>query len=69
MKNMDISTMNTDDAAVVSLRRCGHFLHHSAGGEKKISNQELMAALTDDEKKTLTELLQKCLNCWNALQD
>ena len=67
MKNMDISTMNTDDAAIVSLRRCGHFLHHSAGAgaEQKKTNQELLAALTEDEKKTLTQLLQKCLKDWN----
>lgn len=64
MQNTDISTMNTDDAAVVSLRRCGHFLHHSASGEQKKTNQELLAALTEDEKKRLTELLQKCLKSW-----
>ncbi len=67
MQNMDISTMSTDDAAIVSLRRCGHFLHHSASGEKKMTNQELAAALTEEEKKTLTALLQKCLNSWNNL--
>lgn len=67
MKNIDISTMNTDDAAIVSLRRCGHFLHHSAGAgtEQKKTNQELLKALTEDEKKTLTQLLQKCLMDWN----
>ena len=67
MQNMDISTMNVDDAAVVSLRKCGHFLHHSAGAgaEQKRTNQELLAALTQEEKETLTNLLQKCLKSWN----
>ena len=67
MQNVDISTMNTDDAAIISLRRCGHFLHHSTGGEHKITNQELLAALTEEEKKALTEILQKCLKSWNSL--
>lgn len=65
MQNMDISAMNTDDAAIVSLRRCGHFLHHSAGKDQEKTSQELLSALTEDEKKTLTELLQKCLKQWN----
>lgn len=67
MQNMDISSMNTEDAAVVSLRRCGHFLHHSAGKDQAKTNAELMTVLTEDEKKTLTELLQKCLKHWETL--
>ena len=67
MQNLDISTMNTDDAAVISLRRCGHFLHHSAGADKGKTNAELMAALTEEEKKTLAGLLQKCLRSWETL--
>ncbi len=64
MQNMDVSTMNADDAAIVSLRKCGHFLHHSAGREQNRTNQELMAALTEEEKKMLVALLQKCLSSW-----
>lgn len=67
MQNMDISSMNADDAAVISLRRCGHFLHHSVGKEQNKTNQELLTVLTEDEKKALTDILQKCLNYWNAL--
>lgn len=66
MQNMDISAMNTDDAAVISLRKCGHFLHHSAGKNQTKTNAELLAVLTEEEKKTLTELLQKCLNSWQT---
>lgn len=64
MKNIDISTMNTDDAAVTSLRMCGHYLHHSATGEKAKTNAQLLSELTDGEKKDLTNLLQKCLRSW-----
>ena len=61
---MDISSMSTDDAAIVTLRRCGHFLHHSAGKESGKTNSELLAALNEEEKKTLAVLLEKCLNSW-----
>lgn len=67
MQNIDISTMNLDDAAVISLRKCGHFLHHSAGKDQAKTNKDLLTALTDDEKKILTDLLQKCLNSWETL--
>ena len=64
MENMDTTTMNTDDTVIVTLRRCGHYLHHSAGKESGKTNAELLAALNDDEKKTLAELLGKCLKSW-----
>lgn len=67
MQNMDISAMGAEDAAVLSLRKCGHFLHHSAGADKGRTNAELMAALTEEEKRTLAELLQKCLRSWERL--
>lgn len=66
MANLDITKMNADEAAVFSIRKCGHFLHHSAGKDSTKTNEELMAALTEEEKKTLTELLQKCLASWNS---
>ena len=56
--------MSTDDAAIVTLRRCGHFLHHSAGKESGKTNSELLAALNEEEKKTLAVLLEKCMNSW-----
>lgn len=64
MRNLDVSVMNDDDAAIASLRMCGHYLHHSATGEKAKTNSELLAPLTDDEKKILTDLLQRCLKSW-----
>ena len=64
MQNTNISNMNTDDAAIITLRRCGHYLHHNAGKDSTKTNAELLSALTDDEKKVLTDLLGKCLNSW-----
>ena len=43
------------------LRRCGHFLHHSAGTEDTAS---LLNALTTEERATLEGLLEKCLAHW-----
>lgn len=69
MQKMDLSAMSVDDAAVVSLRKCGHFLHHSAGKDRTVTNEQLMAVLTDEEKQQLTALLQKCLRSWQTLSD
>lgn len=66
MKSLDMSAMNTDDAVILSLRKCGHFLHHSAGRDQAKTNAELASVLTDEEKKTLTDLLEKCLKSWQA---
>lgn len=43
------------------LRRCGHFLHHSAGTEDTAS---LLNALTAEERAALEGLLEKCLAHW-----
>lgn len=64
MRDFDVSQMTPEDAAVMSLRRCGHYLHHSAGKDSEITNSQLMQALTEDEMKQLTELLGKCLEAW-----
>lgn len=64
MQGRDLSSMNIDDAAIIMLRKCGHFLHHSVGKDSAKTNEELLVKLTDDEKKALVELLQKCLESW-----
>lgn len=64
MRNIDITSMSTTDAALASLRMCGHYLHHSATGDNAKTNEELLAVLNDEEKETLTDLLQKCLKSW-----
>lgn len=69
MKMADISTMNLDDAAVISLRQCGHFLHHSVGKGQENTNSELMSVLTEEEKKVMVDLLQKCLKHWEERQE
>ncbi len=60
----DISAMGPEDAAVITLRQCGHFLHHSAGKDSGKENRALMSALTEAEMRQLTALLQKCLDSW-----
>ena len=67
MKNTDISKMSIQDDAVISLRQCGHFLHHNAGKDSSKTNAELLAVLTEDEAKMLSDLLRKCLNHWKTL--
>ncbi len=60
----DISTLSTDDAVIMLLRKSGHYLHHNAGHGEGI-NQALLSALTEEEKKTLVELLKKCTRDWS----
>lgn len=55
--------MATDDAVIVLLRKSGHYLHHSAGNGKDV-NKKLLSALSEEEKNTLVELLQKCTQDW-----
>lgn len=68
MKIIDVTNMNLDDAMIVSLRQCGHYLHHSAaaGKEGTKSNAELAGVLTEEEKKQVVDALQKCLKAWEA---
>lgn len=54
------------DEAVIALRKCGHFLHHSAGRDSGKTNSELMSALSESEISTLTVLLGKCLESWKS---
>lgn len=65
MDEMDESAMPLDDLAIRCLRRSGHYLHHSAGLDGKMDNEQLMSALTEEEKRQLVALLKKCLNAWN----
>lgn len=58
--------MSPEDKAIVLLRKCGHFLHHSAGRGTDASF--LMSALTEEERKELEILLEKCLESWSRLQ-
>ncbi|MGN0564809.1 MAG: hypothetical protein ACI4LH_08720 [Candidatus Heritagella sp.] len=51
------------EKAILLLRKCGHFLHHSAG---QGGAAPLLDALTGEEKKTLETLLEKCLKSWQG---
>ncbi len=46
------------------LRKCGHYLHHSAGRGDEAKPIALPDSLTDADKATLIELLKKTLHGW-----
>lgn len=51
---------------VMAMRKCGHYLHHTAGAKAGISEEILLVALSKEEKETVCLLLEKCLQNWNA---
>lgn len=61
---MDKSQQTIDDTLMVSLRKCGHYLHHNVTKDNMQSHAEIFQVLTLEEKENLTVLLQKCLNSW-----
>lgn len=62
--NIDISSMPTDEAVIMLLRKCGHYLHHNAGHGGNIDAARLLSALSEDEKTELIMLLKKCSQGW-----
>lgn len=61
---MEQTSMN--HRTIAALRKCGHHLHHNAGYKSGVDEENLLNMLTDDEKATLCELLEKCLQGWNS---
>lgn len=55
---------NNNDTLVMLLRKSGHHLHHNVGPGKDISNEELLSALSEEEKEQLIALLEKCTQNW-----
>ncbi len=55
-----------DEKVILLLRKCGHYLHHNAGHGQDADCAVLLAALSAAEKETLTDLLGKCLQSWQA---
>ena len=53
-----------DEEALQLLRKCGHYLHHSAMRGEQSKPIALPDALTDEDKTTLISLLKKCLHGW-----
>ena len=49
----------TEEKIILQLRRCGHFLHHTK--ESAADAEQLLGALSDEERTTLSSLLEKCL--------
>lgn len=64
MRHTEHSPASPDDSAVHLLRKCGHYLHHSAGKDQGKNHEELLAVLSDEEKRALADILQKCLDSW-----
>ncbi|MGN0519712.1 MAG: hypothetical protein ACI4LB_03140 [Candidatus Fimenecus sp.] len=58
------SSDSTEEKAVILMRKCGHFLHHTA--QYSANSTSLLQALTAEEKKTLEKLLEKCLQSWQT---
>lgn len=61
-----ISAMPTEDAVILLLRKCGHYLHHNVGHGEDV-NKQLLSSLSEDERKELIKLLQKCTQDWKQL--
>lgn len=52
----------SEGKALMLLRKCGHFLHHS--GDAVGDPAQLLSVLTEEERTQLETLLEKCLNSW-----
>lgn len=55
---------SADDAVLLLMRRCGHYLHHNAGHGEAVNSAELLSSLSEAEKRQLAELLKKCMQNW-----
>lgn len=60
----DLSSMAAEDAVIMLMRKCGHYLHHNVGHREKTNNKELLSTLTEEEIKELAKLLEKCTQNW-----
>lgn len=60
---MNETEMTLAQQTLRAMRRCGHQLHHNMSG-KEINPGEVLSCLTEQEQKTLMELLGKCLASW-----
>ncbi len=49
---------------MMTLRRCGHHLHHNVGRDAE--PEKVFACLSEDEQKTLNDLLARCLDSWKT---
>ncbi|MGN1116416.1 MAG: hypothetical protein ACI4TH_07605 [Candidatus Ornithomonoglobus sp.] len=49
------------DETILLMRKCGHYLHHSAG---PTASGDLLSFLSESEKASLTALLKKCIENW-----
>ncbi|MGN1307469.1 MAG: hypothetical protein ACI4V3_07350 [Faecousia sp.] len=53
------SPRTTEERVLRLLRKCGHYLHHSAGCDA--DSATLLSALSEEEKELLAALLSRCV--------
>ena len=63
-REQDPSKLPPDEAVLVLLRKCGHYLHHNVGHGDAVDSAALLSALSEEEKQTLVTLLTKCTKNW-----
>jgi hypothetical protein len=60
-RDVDISTLSTEEAIAALIGKCGHFLGHSRDEYSRAEGGNILTAnLSADEKETLKNLLSKC---------
>lgn len=52
------------DETVMLMLQCGHMLHH--GLRERAESEDILHFLSQEEKKTLTVILTKCVSEWNS---
>jgi hypothetical protein len=55
--------MTNDEKVIALMRGCGHFLHHNMHG----NTDNLLSALSENEKTELISILEKCLTSWENI--
>lgn len=60
-QQQDLEHMAPEDAVIMLMRKCGHYLHHHGANA---SNAQLLSTLSDAEKRELIALLKKCTQDW-----
>ena len=53
-----------EEKVIALLRKGGHYLHHNFGKGEQPDHAKLLSALSEEEKASLTTLLEKCVESW-----
>lgn len=60
----NLSEMKPEDAVIMLMRQCGHYLHHNVGHGGAVDTGKLLEVLSEEEKQQLIALLKKCVEDW-----